>query len=92
MASIKNNWNPTVQWEFPEKEPTDKQKKIIAGVVAEIAIKVLFKNFSYKFCGKIYHQKDGGQIGVRATGAAAKIIMEDCARQYRSILERSGNW
>ena len=67
-----------------------KQVQIIADVVAEIAIKTLFKNFCYRFGGKLYHQTDGGPIGVRATGAASNLVMENWASQYLSILENSG--
>ena len=90
MASIKKNWNPRDQWEFSSKEPSKKQEKLIAGIVAELALKALFKNFCYSFGGKVYYQKSGGPIGVRATGAAAQLVMEHWAREYRAILENSG--
>ena len=53
-------------------------------------MKTLFKNFSYKFGGKFFHQKEGGPIGVRATGAASELVMEDWATKYRDILVKSG--
>ena len=63
-------------------------RQIIAAVV-KFVLKVLFKNFTYKFGGKTYHQKDGGPIGVQALGAASNLVMEDWALDYRNILERS---
>ena len=90
MASINKNWNPRNQWDFPEEKPNQEQIKLIAAIVAEIAIKALFKNFCYYFGGKLYLQSDGGPIGVRATGAAAQLVMEHWARIYRKILENSG--
>ena len=90
MTSIGRSWKPRDQWEFPEVELTNRETSIIVGVVVEIALKVLFNNFTYKFGGKFFHQKDGGPIGVRATGAAAQLVMESWARDYRSILEKSG--
>ena len=90
MSSIRKNWNPEDQWVFPEIEPSEKQEKLAVAIVAEIAIKIIFKNFSYTFGGKTYLQKSGGPIGVRATGAVAQLVMENWARTYREILENSG--
>ena len=71
-------------------ELTDVEEKMLIGTVVEIAIKILFNNFTYKFGGRYYHQKGGGPIGVRATGAAAQIVMEDWGAKYRSLLEAAG--
>ena len=64
--------------------------QILVGVVAEIALIILFTNFSYKFGGKFFHQKSGKPIGLRATGAAVQLVMENRARIYRTILQNSG--
>ena len=77
MASITSTWNPKKQWEFPETEITEDDEKILIATVVEIALKVLFNNSSYKFCGRSYRQERGGPIGVRATGAASTLVMED---------------
>ena len=90
MASIHKKWDPNDQWEFSNKELTEDQERLLVGVVAEIAIIVLFNNFSYKFGGKFFHQQSGGPIGVRATGAIAQLVMERWARDYKAILENSG--
>ena len=90
MASITSKWNPTDQWVFPPKIPTQEQERKIAAVVAEIALKALFNNFTYKFGGKNYHQQSGGPIGVRATMAASNLVMEDWAIKYKNILVASG--
>ena len=90
MASITSKWNPTDQWVFPPKIPTQEQERKIAAVVAEIALKALFNNFTYKFGGKNYHQQSGGPIGVRATMAASNLVMEDWAVKYKNILVASG--
>ena len=90
MASITSKWNPSNQWEFGEKVINDDETRLIIATVVEIAIKILFKNFTYKFGGNFYHQSEGGPIGVRATGAAANLVMENWADLYRKILEDSG--
>ena len=90
MSSINPKWDPENQWIFPETIPTEKELKKIVGLVVEIALRTLFDNFTYKFGGRFYHQRAGGPIGVRATGAAAQLVMELWARCYKKILERSG--
>ena len=70
MASIGRKWDPNNQWEFPDENISSAQTRKLIGLVAEIAIIVLFTNFSYKFGGKFYKQKSGGPIGVRATGVS----------------------
>ena len=89
MSSIVKNWNPHDQWDILG-EVDEAEEKLVIGTVTEIALKVLFKNFSYKFGGKYYHQQAGGPIGVRATGAASELVMEHWASLYREILEISG--
>ena len=89
MASIGAKWDPKKQWDIEEIELTEKDKKLIIGVVTAIALKVLFNNFTYNFGGKYYHQKAGGPIGVRATGAASELVMEDWAFKYEQILVTS---
>ena len=90
MASITSKWNPEDQWIFPEIILNENEEKKIVAAVTNIALKTLFKNFTYKFGGKFFHQTDGGPIGVRATGSASELVMEDWASQYRGILESSG--
>ena len=89
MSSITSNWNPKKQWDFPETEISDREIRVLIATVVEIALKILFANFTYKFGGKYYHQKEGGPIGVRATGAASTLVMEDWAEVYEEILVKS---
>ena len=89
MASVSTSWEPKNQWTFPQKIPSRHQVRKVIAVVTEIALKTLFNNFSYKFGGKYYHQQSGGPIGVRATGAASQLVMEDWARVFIKILTES---
>ena len=77
---------------FPEVKITEKERRKIIAKVTEIAVRILWEKFSYKFGGKNYHQKSGGPIGVRATGAASQLVMEHWAGKYKEILENSGIW
>ena len=90
MPSIDRKWNPHKQWEFERVDITKDEERKIIGAVAEVALKVLFNNFTYKFGEKYFHQSEGGPIGVRATGAAAQLVMEHWGGEYRSLLEAAG--
>ena len=92
MAGVTGKWNPEKQWEFSEQEINNQIRMKIIATVTMIALVTLFENFSYKFGGKNYKQKSGGPIGVRATGAASNLIMEDWAEEFLKILENSGLW
>ena len=92
MAGVTKNWDPNEQWDFPEGDISEVERKKIIAKVVEIAVIALFENFSYKFGGKNYKQKSGGPIGVRATGAASQLTMEDWAEEYIKILINSGLW
>ena len=69
----------------------DIEMEIIARVV-EIGIRALFENFTYKFGGDLYHQEEGGPIGIRATCSASELCMQEWAESYLEILEGSDMW
>ena len=54
-------------------EPLEK-KQIIAEVVS-LATRPMFRKYFYKFGGRMYHQKQGGPIGLRSTCAVARLVM-----------------
>ena len=90
MSSITMKWNQQNQWIFPQITPTEEDIKIVIAIVTSIAVRISFENFSHKFGGKFYRQKSGSPIGVRATGAASQLVMEDWAAKYKKILLDSG--
>ena len=59
------------------------------GMVADIAIHVLWKNYGYTFRGEIRLQDEGGPIGQRPTMAASRLVMLDFFWEYENILLRS---
>ena len=75
-----------IQWIFPNKNPSDTIKKEMMGIVAEIAILVLWSNYAYKFGGKTYLQRRGGPIGQRPTMAAARLVMNEFMERYKERL------
>jgi hypothetical protein len=45
-----------LQWVFPRAEPTEQQIREVVARVAEIGVRFIFENFTYKFAGDSYHQ------------------------------------
>jgi hypothetical protein len=79
--------NVEMQWSFPRTQPTEQQIREIQARCAEIGVRFLFENFSYKFAQNSYQQMSGGPIGARVTMAAARIVMSDWGEKWRCILE-----
>ena len=73
------------QWQF-KRTPTDLEIKEIAARCAEIATRVIWENFCYRFAGKTYRQSSGGPIGARVTMCVARLIMQDWGERYRELL------
>ena len=86
----KREKNTQIVWDFPDKSPTARQKRVMVARMAEIGVKTLFENFCYNFAGHSYLQLSGGPIGARVTMAAARLVMHHWSEQYRQILVRSG--
>ena len=63
------------QWICTRRIPTKEEEKEIAGMVAEIAVRILWENYCYDFRGRTYKQKEGGPIGQRPTMAASRLVM-----------------
>ena len=77
------------QWLFLRNKPCKTVIKELMGLVCEIAINVLWKNYCYTFGGKIRIQREGGPIGQRPTMAASRLVIMDFFKKYREILLRS---
>ena len=82
--------DPEGQWVFPTRELTESEKREIVARCVEIATRVVFENFCYKFGGETFKQMEGGPIGARVTMAAARLVMQDWAEGYTAILEKAG--
>ena len=82
--------DPEGQWVFPQKELTDNEKREIIGRCVEIATRIVFENFCYKFGGDTLKQQEGGPIGARVTMAAARLVMQSWSEGYLDILKRAG--
>ena len=68
------------KWFFPRKNYTNKEEKVIASRVLELAVLVCMGTHAYSFCGHLYLQREGGPIGMRFTASLANLVMKmwDC--------------
>ena len=72
----KNSHEKLVWREDPAKFKYGQKKRILARVVQTL-IETTFNTHVYKWAGKVYKQRKGGPIGLRASGSLAKAAMED---------------
>ena len=77
------------KWEFPNREYTELEKRKLMGTCLEIGIRTIFELHTYQFGGKLYQQADGGPIGLRITGACAKVMMGVWSVRVKRILEEN---
>ena len=82
--------DPEGQWVFPERELTEEEEREVIARCTEIAVRIVFENFCYKFGGEVLKQEEGGPIGARMTMAAARLVMLAWAEGYRKVLEGAG--
>ena len=80
------------QWIFKSKEVTETQLLEIVGRCLEIAIRIIFGNFTYNFGGRIFLQEEGGPIGNRLTMACSRLVMQDWGEKYKELLENEKVW
>ena len=62
-------------WDFKMCKLSDAQKSEILARIVQVAVLVLMSTHAYSFAGKLYKQKLGAPIGLRASACLAKILM-----------------
>ena len=78
------------QWVFPSVSLTEEEKLLLIATVIEIACITMFQKHYYNFGGKVYHQEEGGPIGLRGTCAVARVTMQLFDGKWKTILDRWG--
>ena len=63
------------KWVVKRKILTEKEKRKVLGKIVEIGTRLVFRNHVYQWGGRFYIQKEGGSIGLRLTGVAAKLTL-----------------
>ena len=67
-----SKWEPT----DPDSDLTDHQRRVLLSEAVRVAVKVVFGNHVYQFCGVLYQQSEGGPIGLRLTSVVAQVVMD----------------
>ena len=80
----------TEQWIFPQVKLSQEERKEIISEVIGIATKAMFENHFYNFGGKVFHQEQGGPIGLRGTCAVARIVMQLFDSKWKRVLAENG--
>ena len=78
------------QWEFRDVILTKDEKKQVVAEVVSLATRAMFRNHFYKFGGRIYHQAQGGPIGLRGTCVVARMVMQLFDAKWGRRLEQLG--
>ena len=79
------------QWIFRDVVLKDWEKQQIVAEVVSLATKSsMFRNHYYKFGGKMYHQAQGGPIGLHGTCAIARMVMQLFDIKWGDKLKRLG--
>ena len=78
-------------WRFPEGVDLShhEKRKVVAEVVA-IGVRTMFAMHVYSFGGRVFHQKVGGPIGLRSTGAIARVVMAMTDRMVKYKMVKDG--
>ena len=67
--------NAEASLNIPDKEWTRLEEKILVAEMVRIGVIVMMNTHLFRFDGKIFLQKEGGPIGLRATCCVARITM-----------------
>ena len=73
-------------WDCPEVKLKRLEKRKILARVMEIAVLTMFSTHCYTFGGRTFHQLAGGPIGLRGTGAIARVVMAMTDRRVMAKL------
>ena len=86
------NANPKSEenWEFPEDEITEFEERLIVAMASQIGILAMMNTHHYSFNGKTYLQQAGGPIGLRATCAVARVVMNTWDVRWLEMMSENG--
>ena len=76
-------------WSYPTQEFTKIQRKTIVATMVQIGVLTMMNTHLYEFGGKIFLQKDGGPIGLRATCAVARVVMNFWDAKWMNVMEEN---
>ena len=62
-------------WMYPAEEMTELEERLIVATAVQIGVLTMMSTHRYSFNGDTYLQGSGGPIGLRATCAVARVVM-----------------
>ena len=77
-------------WTFSRNSRTDFEERMIVAMAVQIGIIAVMNTHQYSFNGKTFLQKAGGPIGLRATCAIARVVMNTWDTRWLEKLEVNG--
>jgi hypothetical protein len=66
----------------PERKPTAQERRLMFALLLELMIVRVMKNHVYSFNGVNKLQQEGGPIGLKLSGAVAKVVMLSWSRRF----------
>ena len=78
------------KWHRDPSKYTMEDERRILGKLVEVAVRTTFETHFYQWGGKVFRQRRGGAIGLKATGSVAKVAMEDWIGRLHSLLLEQG--
>ena len=72
------------------KKLNKQEKGMVIEKMMEIIVRTTFNTHVYRWGGKIYRQKKGGPIGLRASGTVANVTMEVWIKSLEKKLSDAG--
>ena len=69
-----------------EREPTREEKRLMLSLALQEAVEACMGNHIYSLVGDTLVQEDGGPIGLKLSGAVAKVFMINWCRRFKHTL------
>ena len=78
--------NKEDNWIFPTLEYTAEQRRTIIATMVQVGCITMMNTHVYEWNGSLYHQQEGGPIGLRATCAIARIVMNYWDKKWMNLM------
>ena len=72
---LQNNEDDEIKWRRAPRLPSDNEKRTILALVLSVLVDFVMSNYIYKVGDTIHLQTDGGPMGLKLTGAIARMVM-----------------
>ena len=73
-------------WIFPEDGMTEYEERLTVAMATQIGVLAMMNTHQYSFNGKTYLQQAGGPIGLRATCAVARVVMNTWDTKWLEVM------